>query len=61
MSTNELALETIRALPEDVSWQDIEERVRFIAAVEKGREAAGKGEVVPHEDVSELLRSRTIK
>ena len=30
MSTKELAMETIRDLPEDTSWQEIEERIRFL-------------------------------
>ena len=56
MSTKELAMETIRDLPEDVSWQEIEERIRFLAAVEKGRDEVRRGEVVPHEDVRDLCR-----
>lgn len=59
MSTKELAMETIRDLPEDVSWQEIEERIRFLAAVEKGRDEVRRGEVVPHEDVRDLLRTWT--
>jgi predicted transcriptional regulator len=59
MSTKELAMETIRGLPEDASWHDIEERIRFLAAIEKGREEVRKGAVVPHEDVRELLRAWT--
>ena len=52
-------METIRDLPEDVSWQEIEERIRFLAAVEKGRDEVRRGEVVPHEDVRDLLRTWT--
>lgn len=59
MSTKELAMETIRNLPEDASWQDIEDRIRFLAAVEKGREDVRQGKVVPHEQVRDLLRTWT--
>lgn len=59
MSTKELAMETIRELPEDASWQEIEERIRFLAAIEKGREEVRRGEVVPHEEVRDLLKSWT--
>ena len=52
-------METIRDLPEDTSWQEIEERIRFLAAIEKGRAEVRRGEVVPHEDVRDLLQAWT--
>ena len=59
MSMKELAMETIRDLPEDASWQEIEERIRFLAAIERGRGEVRRGEVVPHEDVRDLLQAWT--
>ncbi|RYD43960.1 MAG: hypothetical protein EOP85_09745 [Verrucomicrobiaceae bacterium] len=55
MSTKELAMETIRDLPENTSWREIEERIHFLAAIEKARDEVRRGEVVPHEDVRNLL------
>ena len=55
MSTKELALDTIRDLPEDASWQDVEERIRFVAGIEKSRDDVRQGRVVPHEKVRALL------
>ena len=55
MSTKELAMETIKGLPEEASWQEIEDRIRFLAAIEKSREQVRRGEVVPHEEVRNLL------
>ncbi len=55
MSTKELAMETIKGLPENTSWQEIEERIHFLAAIEKSREEVRRGEVVPHEEVRNLL------
>ena len=51
MSTKEMALKTIAELPEDVSWEDIKERLFFIAAVEKGLHELDVGEGIPHEDI----------
>ena len=51
MSTKELALKTIGELPEDVSWEDIKERIFFIAAVEKGLRVLDVGEGIPHHDI----------
>ena len=56
MSTKELALETIRKLPENVSWEEIEERIQFLAAVERGRQDVREGKVVPHQEVKENLK-----
>lgn len=55
MSTKELAMETIKGLPEDASWQEIEDRIQFISAIEKSREEVRRGDVVPHEEVRNLL------
>ncbi len=52
-------METIRDLPEDASWQEIEERIRFLAAIEKSRGEVRRGAVVPHEEVRDLLRTWT--
>jgi len=53
MSTKEIAIQTIRTLPEDASWEDIEERIRFLAAIGKGRKDIRESKVVPHKDVRE--------
>jgi predicted transcriptional regulator len=57
MSTKELAMETIRDLPEDVSWEQIEERIHFLAAIEAARDDVKSGKVVAHAEVSDLLAS----
>ena len=59
MSTKNLALAMIRDLPEDVSWQEVEERIRFLSAIEKSREEVRNGKVVPHEEVRDLLQAWT--
>ena len=56
MSTKELALETIRKLPDTVSWDEIEERIQFLAAIERGRQEVRDGKVIPHQEVKEHLK-----
>ena len=56
MSTKELAIETIRKLPETASWEEIEERIHFYAAIERGRADMRNGQVVAHEEVKENLK-----
>ena len=55
MNDKQLALETIRRLPDDVTIDDISERVEFLAAVRKGLDQIKQGKVVPHEEVKRRL------
>lgn len=55
MSTKEKAIEALQDLPEDVSWAEIEERIHFLAAIEKGRQELKEGKTVAHEDVKNAL------
>lgn len=56
MSTKEIALDTIRNLPDHATWQEIEERIHFVAAIEEGLEDIRRGRVVPHEEVQAALK-----
>jgi predicted transcriptional regulator len=55
MSPKELAIQSIRDLPESATWADIEERVRFLAGIDKGLEDIRAGRLIPHEDVKASL------
>ena len=55
MSTKEKAIEALRDLPEDASWIEIEERIHFLSAVEKGRQDVKEGRTVAHEEVKNAL------
>lgn len=56
MTSKDLAIKTIQELPDSATWEDIEERVRFLAGIDKGLADIKAGRVVPHEDVKESLR-----
>jgi predicted transcriptional regulator len=57
MSDKELALDSIRRLPEDAGLDAIAERLEFLAAIRKGSEEIDRGETVPHEEVKRQLAS----
>ena len=57
MTEKEIVLETIRALPDDCSIEEIAERVEFMAAVQKGIDQLDRGEGVPHDEVKKQLAS----
>jgi len=53
MTTKEIALKTIEQLPEDASWEDIQERINFVAGVRKGLRELDEGKGIPHDKVKE--------
>ena len=53
MTTKEIALKTIEQLPENASWEDIQERINFVVAVRKGLRELDKGKGIPHKKVKE--------
>ncbi len=53
MKSKEIALKTIEQLPEDASWEDIQERINFVAGVRKGLRELNEGKGVPHDKVRE--------
>jgi hypothetical protein len=44
MSIKNLAMETIKGLPENASWQEIEARIHLLAEVNMGYEQLQRGE-----------------
>jgi len=55
MSDKELALDSIRQLPEDAKLDTIAERLEFLAAIRKGLDQIERAETVPHEEVKRQL------
>lgn len=53
MTSKEIAIKTIEQLPEDVTWEDIQERINFIAAVRRGLAELDTGKGIAHERVKE--------
>jgi len=56
MTIKERAIETILQLPEDASWEDIQERINFVAGVRKGLRELDEGKGVAHDKVKEELQ-----
>jgi predicted transcriptional regulator len=56
MTTKEIAIRSIQELPEDATWEDIQERVSFVAGVRKGLRELDEGKGIPHERVREEFR-----
>jgi predicted transcriptional regulator len=53
MKTKEAAIRSIQELPEDATWEDIQERINFVAGVRKGLRELDEGRGIPHERIRE--------
>ena len=56
MTIKELAIKNIQELPEDASWEDIQERINFVAGVRKGLRELDEGKGIRHEKVREEFK-----
>jgi hypothetical protein len=53
MTNKEIALKTIENLPDDASWEEIQDRINFAAAVRRGLQDLNEGQEIPHSRVRE--------
>ena len=53
MTTKEITIHTIKELPEDATWDDVQERINFVVGVRKGLRELDDGEGIPHDRVRE--------
>ena len=56
MTIKQIAIRSIEELPEDATWEDIKERINFMAGVRKGLRELDQGKGIPHEKVREEFR-----
>ena len=55
MSQKEIVLDAISELPDEVSLQEIAEKIEFLAAIQKGMDQLDSGEGIAHEEVKRQL------
>ncbi len=53
MTIKEIAIDTIKGLPDDTTWDTIQERINFMAGVRKGLHELDEGKGIPHDRVRE--------
>ena len=53
MSTKEIAIQTIESLPDDATWDDIQERINFLAGVRRALGELDEGKGIPHRRIKE--------
>ena len=55
MTTKEIAIKTIQALPEDATWEDLQERINLIAPVREGIRELNNRKGIPHDKARKNL------
>lgn len=53
MTTKEQALHIIEDLPDDATWDDVQERINFVAGVRKALRELDEGKGIPHARIRE--------
>lgn len=53
MTSKEIAIHSIQELPDDATWDDIQERIQFVAGVRKALRELDDGRGTPHNRVRE--------
>ena len=48
MTTKQIAIHTIEELPDGATWDDIQERINFVAGVRKSLKELDEGKGIPH-------------
>jgi hypothetical protein len=57
MSVKEQALASVQQMPDDMSWLDLAEHAREMAAIEEARASIRRGEGIAHEDLKREVRT----
>jgi predicted transcriptional regulator len=57
MTEKEMALKTLRELPDDCSIDEIADHIEFLAAVQIGLDQLDCGEGIPHDEIKRQLAS----
>ncbi len=53
MTTKDIAIRTIQELPDDATWENIQERINFVAGVRRGLRELNEGQGIPHSMIRE--------
>ena len=53
MTAKEIAIKTIQKLPQDATWEDVQDRINFVTGVRKGLQELDEGMGISHERIKE--------
>ena len=53
MTTKQFAIKSIEKLPDNATWEQIQEHIRFVAGVRAGLQELDEGKGIPHDHIKE--------
>jgi hypothetical protein len=56
MNSKEIAINSLKELPEDAGWEDIQERINFLAGIRKSLRELDEGRGISHEIIREEFK-----
>ncbi len=56
MTTKESAIQSIESLPEDATWDDILDRINFMAGVRRGLRELDEGKGIAHQQIKDEFK-----
>lgn len=59
MTNKQLVIDAVRDLSDDVSLEEIAERIAILAAIGEGEKAADEGRVISHEELKRRMTKWT--
>ncbi len=51
MLVKDIAIDTIKNLPDSATWEDIKERIEFVTGIRKALNELDEGKGIPHDQV----------
>jgi hypothetical protein len=51
MLVKEIAIDTIKNLPDNATWEDVKERIVFVTGIRKALNELDEGKGIPHDQV----------
>jgi hypothetical protein len=56
MNNKEIAIKSLQELPEDAGWEDIQERINFVACIRKSLRELDEGRGISHEVIRDEFK-----
>lgn len=57
MSVKEQLIASFQNSPENISWEEAEEKLRYLAAIDQARTQLDRGEGIPHDEAKRQILS----
>ncbi|GAN35307.1 MAG: hypothetical protein DYG83_15365 [Candidatus Brocadia sp. AMX2] len=53
MKIKEIAIDTIKSFPDNATWEDVKERIEFVAGIRMALKELDEGKGIPHSQIED--------